>query len=54
MEMSGCERFELNTDQPRFAMYVKGKDRITKRALDAGDSAAFSAFFWLQVFSAPK
>jgi len=26
----------------------------TKRALDAGDSAAISSIFWLRVISAPK
>jgi ketosteroid isomerase-like protein len=30
------------------------KKRPTQRALDAGDSAAFSDIFWLRVFPAPK
>ena len=28
--------------------------RLTKRALDAGDSAAFTSIFWLRVLPAPK
>jgi len=35
-------------------LFVKVKSVPTKRALDAGDSAAFQAFFWLRFFPAPK
>ena len=44
--MPGCERFGLNIYQLPFAMYVKVKDRLTKRALDWWDSARFQAVFY--------